>query len=411
MISLKSCAEKRMEIRREQQSAVFLVIILLILVGIGSYLAFLLRTDFVSDSLEHDQVIKILFVLEDENKEALFTDVFIYYPLSRKGALFEIPGNTGAIYESLGRVDRIDAIYKEKGILVYKTEIEKLIGTNLQFYIKIGIDDFCKLTDLLGGLKVFIPSPVDSESEDGEELWLLPSGAVSLDGDKIAVYLRYILSDESEKEQRERQQHVMISFLEALNRNRGVFFTKKSFMHYKKFLSTSIDEDSLLYVLSEIANVDTERLQPQTVTGSSRVVDGKELIFPYYDGELIKESIQMSTTQLTASEDVNSRIYVLEIQNGTMTQGLARNTALLLQGVGYDVLTTSNADTTDYEKTVIINHIGNAAAAKSLGDFIHCSNIIDEDVRPESDGPQTDTMVDFTIILGRDFNGRYVVEK
>ena len=399
-----------MEIRREQRSAVFLVIILLILIGIGSYLAILLRTDFVSESLERDQVIKMLFVLEDEDGEALFTDVFIYYPVSEKGALFEIPGNTGAIYESLGRVDRIDAIYKEKGIQVYKSEIENLIGTNLQFYIKTDIAHFCRLTDELGGLKVFIPSPVDEQSEDGD-LWLLPSGAVTLDGDKIAVYLSYMLSDETDRERRERCQHVMVSFLEALNRNRGVFFTKKSFLHYQKDFSTDIDSDSLLYVLSEIANVDTERLLPQTVTGSPRVVDGKELIFPYYDGELIKESVQMSTTQLTATEDVNSRIYVLEIQNGTLTQGLARNTELLLRGVGYDVLNATNADRSDYDKTVIINHIGNAAAAKSLGDFIHCSNIIEDEVRPESEGLAAGTMVDFTIILGRDFNGRYVVGK
>ena len=190
-----------------------------------------------------------------------------------------------------------------------------------------------------------------------------------------------------------------------------MFFTKKSFLHYQKNFSTNLDDDSLLYVLSEIANVDTERLLPQTVLGSSRVVDGKELTFPNYDGELIKESVQMSTTQLTTTEDVNSRVYVLEIQNGTLTQGLARNTELLLRGVGYDVLNAINADNSDYEKTVIINHIGNAAAAKSLGDFIHCSNIVDDEVRPDSAGLAADTMVDFTIILGRDFNGRYVIGK
>ena len=399
-----------MEIRREQRSSVFLIIILIILVAIASYLVILLRTDFVAESLEKDQVMKILFVLEDENKEAVFTDVFIYYPVSKKGALFEIPGNTGAIYESLGRVDRIDAIYKEKGIAVYKSEIEKLIGTDLPIYLKVDMKQFCKFTDLLGGLNIFIPSPVESESDDGS-LWLLPSGAVTLDGDKIKVYLTYLLSDETDKDIRERQQHVMVSFLEALNRNRGVFFSKKSFQYYQNYFTTNVDSESLLTVLSEIANVDTERLAPQTVSGSTRIVDGKELVFPFYDGDLIKESVQKSTTQLTATEDVNSRIYVLEIQNGTLVQGLARNTAVLLQGVGYDVLNTMNADTSDYEKTVIINHIGNMAAAKTLGDFIHCTNIVEEQVQPESAGLQADSMVDFTIILGKDFNGRYVVER
>ena len=63
----------------------------------------------------------------------------------------------------------------------------------------------------------------------------------------------------------------------------------------------------------------------------------------------------------------------------------------------------TNADTQDYEKTVIINHIGNEEVAKNLGDFIHCTNIVDEDLNPD-----TDANVDFTLILGRDFDGRYV---
>jgi hypothetical protein len=79
----------------------------------------------------------------------------------------------------------------------------------------------------------------------------------------------------------------------------------------------------------------------------------------------------------------------------------------LLQSVGYDVLSTVNAPSTDYEKTVIINHIGNDEVAKSLGDFIHCENIITEEIAETAD-ITVEALVDFTIILGRDFDGRYV---
>jgi hypothetical protein len=71
------------------------------------------------------------------------------------------------------------------------------------------------------------------------------------------------------------------------------------------------------------------------------------------------------------------------------------------------VLSTVNAPRTDYEKTVIINHIGNDEVAKSLGDFIHCENIITDEIDETAD-VATESQVDFTIILGRDFDGRYV---
>ena len=102
-------------------------------------------------------------------------------------------------------------------------------------------------------------------------------------------------------------------------------------------------------------------------------------------------------------------VYVLEIQNGTTTQGLARNTAILFQKASYDVLSPVNAARNDYDETVIIDHIGNAEVAKIIGDFIHCTNIKDENELEEVGESSSEANVDFTIILGKDFNGRYVI--
>ncbi|MCR5606312.1 MAG: LCP family protein [Treponema sp.] len=397
-----------MGFKKEKQSLAVLLLIIAIIAVVAAYIVMFLRNDIISNNMDKDHVMKILFVVEDENHSALFTDAFLYYSVSNKGALFEIPGNTGAIYASLGRVDRIDEIYKEKGIVAYESEIEKLINAEFQYYLKIDIQHFAYLTDLLGGLEVFVPSPVDIQDDEGNR-WLLPSGAVLLDGDKITTYLTYQVEGELEQDRRERHQNAMVSLLKAMGRNNAYLSNKKLYSRYASNFETNADPETFQQVLSEISRIDTEKLVPQSVTGSLRKVDGKSLLFPYYDGDLIKEAVQKSTTQLTSLEEgVNSRIYVLEIQNGTLVQGLAHNASILLQGVGYDVLSAINADSSDYEKTVIINHIGNSAVAKTLGDFIHCTNIVEETVKPESAGYDVDNMVDFTIILGKDFDGRYV---
>ena len=116
----------------------------------------------------------------------------------------------------------------------------------------------------------------------------------------------------------------------------------------------------------------------------------------------------MSNSLISLNNANVNRTYVLEIQNGTTVSGLARNTMALLRSAGYDILSTGNADSNDYEKTIIINHIGNAEVAKSLGDFIRCSNIIEETVSLDADSTTAASNVDFTIILGKDFDGRYV---
>ena len=388
------------------KGSIFLVIIFMILAITSIVMIFALQTDTVGDMLKNDELIKILIVLEQDGNP-ICTDVLIYYPVSRRGALFDIPGNTGAIFSSVGRTDRIDQVYVEKGVDVYKSEIQKLTGTSIPFTLEISLEGFSTLTDLLGGLRVFVPTAVDYVSETGER-YLLPSGAVTLDGNKIADYLTYSLPEDTASDIQDRKQNAIVSFFSAINTNKSTIFTKKVFPFFGKHIKSNVDEEGLYKLMSEISAIDAERLMPQTVLGASRIVEGKTLLFPYYDGQLIKDVFKQTTTALvSASGQVASRVYVLEIQNGTTVQGLAKNTAAILQGAGYDVLSTINAESNDIESTMIIDHIGNEAEAKVLADFILCENIVTDEIKAD-DELEADSLVDFTIILGKDFDGRYV---
>lgn len=390
-----------------EKSMIFLFLVFSIIIVTSLIVVSALQVDPVEEMIKNEEPIKILFVLEDDEK-VLFTDVFIYYPVSGRGALFNIPGNTGAIYSSLGRVDRIDMVYREKGIDVYRQEIEKLSGQSIPFSMVCSVDDFKVLTDLLGGLKIFVPYPVDIQAENGSR-WLLPSGVNNLDGDKILTYLYYNSPEETDGEVQDRYQNVIIAFLAAINKNINTMFLEENFKEYDDFFKTNLEPKDLRIILETVAHVDSERLAPRSITGSVRVVDGKSLLFPHYDGELVKDLFKQTVSSLVSVVDtIYDRIYVLEVQNGTSVQGLARNTSILLQGFGFDVLSSVNADRNDYEETLIINHIGNDEIAKNLGDIISCSNIITEDILPESAGMEAESRVDFTIILGKDFDGRYV---
>lgn len=398
---------KRKSGGRLEKSMVFLFLVFFIIIVTSIVIVSALQVDPVEEMIRNEEPIKLLFVLEDEEK-ILFTDVFIYYPVTGRGALFNIPGNTGAIYSSLGRVDRIDTVYKEQGIDDYRKEIERLSGQSIPFSMVCSVADFRTLVDLLGGLEIFVPYPVDIETEDGGR-WLLPSGVNNLDGDKIHTYLYYDSPEETEGEVQDRYQKVIIAFFAAMNKNLKPMFQPDNFREFGRLFETNLEERDLRIVLETVAHVDSERLPPRSITGSVRVVDGKSLLFPHYDGELVKDLFKQTVSSLVSVADtVYDRIYVLEVQNGTSVQGLARNTSILLQGFGFDVLSSVNADRNDYEETVIINHIGNDEIAKNLGDIISCSNIMTEEVLPESAGMEAESRVDFTIILGKDFDGRYV---
>ena len=396
---------KKNKIRDEQKGIIFLIFIFLVVVLVSLYSWFVLKPK----NLEYgDQVIRTLFLVSDSDKKCIFSNVLIYYPETQKAAVVNIPSNTGAIYQSLNRTDRLDSVFREKGIEVFKGEVEKILNCIIPFYINIELDDFKLLTDYLGGLRVFIPSPVDVICDDGKR-YLLPSGAVNLDGDKIESYLKYVFPEESFTEVQERYQNVATAFFSALHdKKSSVFKSEKVFKKYYDLMNINLSLSDSYRMMSLFSEMDTELIKRQTVTGKLREIDGQELLMPTRNGSDIKEAVQQVTQLLVSNSGAMvSRIYVLEIQNGTTIQGLAHNTAILYKGASYDVLGTVNADRNDYDKTVIIDHIGNKEMAEMVGKYIHCSNIIEETV-DLSESEDSASNVDFTIILGKDFDGRYV---
>lgn len=393
---------------RVDKNIFFLVIILLVLVVTSAVFFFAMRSDPVKEALSGDSLLKVLVVLDDGGKP-LSTHIIAFYPASKRAAMFDIPGETGFILSSLGRVDRIDAVYSEKGIDAYRQEVEKITGIDVPFHLSVELDGFTRLADLLGGFNVFIPTPVDYTTEEGDRI-LLPSGAVTLDGDKVRTYVTYADTVSTDDGGAERRQRAVLAFFGALDEASPGVFAGKRFSVVRSAVKSNVPDSSLPELLRQLSSIDSERLVPQGVTGSYREVDGKSLLFPFYDGQLLKDIVRQTIAGLTSKDTtVQERVYALEILNGTKTQGLASNTSSLYQNFGYDVVRVGNAETVDYEETVIVDRIGNPSVAQAVAKVIQCENIQQTDVQPAAaDDYATEAVMDFTIILGRDFDGRYV---
>lgn len=396
------------KLRNEQKGLLFIALIIIVIAALSLFFARSLKTNRVEDALEHDTLLRTLFVVQNADGSVLFSNVIILDTSTKKAAVINLPGYTGAIFQSLGRTDRLAQVYNELGMASYRTEVQKMLGISIPYTTMVKLEDFIRLCDMFGGMRVFIPSPIDSTSGEGER-WLLPSGAVTLDGDKIAVYLRYRDEEETEESIQDRYQNVMGAFLTGLHdQSFKIFNSSKNFKRFSVNLNTNLADYEEVTLYSEISQIDTESIIKQTITGSLRNVDGQQLLFPLNNGEFIKEAVKQTTYMLMSSDGtISNRIYVLEIQNGTKTQGLARRTATLYQNASYDVLSAVNADSNDYAETVIVDHIGNEAVARQVGELIRCTNIKQADEM--EDGSSGDSMVDFTVILGRDFNGAYVI--
>jgi polyisoprenyl-teichoic acid--peptidoglycan teichoic acid transferase len=391
------------------------LIILLIVLGVSAAV-YTLRSNPVEDAIAANRVINILFVIE-EDKKPVSTYVLMYYPGTKRAAIFDIPGNLGLLITKINRVDRIDKVYDSSRIGGYESEIEKLMGIDINFAIVITKENLVSIVDLVEGVEIFIPAPVSYR--DGGKVIRFPSGITVLDGDKAGVYATYSLPDEDSDMEVFRRHRFFLGLLNRQIQLNDKLENPAVAKMYYSFFRTSMNQRTLTRLFREFVHIDTNRVNILSVSGSLKEVSGQMLFFPRLDG-IVKEVVSQTYGALTSEREdhfIDNNLTV-EVLNGTAINGLAGRTADMLRSFGYDIISIGNADRNNYENTVIYHFSGDDAMAKDFADNIKCENVIDEmndgqegqTKMPSSDIKSADYKADIRLIIGRDFNGRYVIK-
>ncbi len=381
------------------KSSILLLVILGIVLALVLGLFLALRSDAVDQVLKSDRILNVLVILEVDGKPKT-TELFLYYPATQKGALLDVPVETGLIIKRLNRVDRIDALYDPRRPKAYVDEIAKLLATEIPYWLVLDATGLSNATDLMEGLEIFVPEAVSKPGPNGV---FLPSGALVLDGDKVLQFARAGAEDEAEADRAGRRQKLIQSFVKRVGQRSAWLARPAAFQSFRRCLRTNLTDEALRRLYDALGGIDADRLLLQRVTGIYRNVDGASLLFPHYDGELVRDIVKQTLNALSnaGTSGAADKIYTVEILNGTPSKGLAKKTAEIFQSFGYDVVSVGNADKEDYGRTLILDRLSNADAAKNVASVIRCVNISEQ--RSQA-GVAT---ADFTVILGDDFNGRY----
>jgi hypothetical protein len=406
--------KKKTTVVKEGRSGPLLAGILVLIAGgiAGGY--FLVRNTAMEDALSGDRVTSALFIIENDGKP-LGTYVFFCYLNTRRGALFDIPQNVGTIIRTLNRVDRIDSVYDPVRPDAYRREVERLLGITLPYLVVISMRGLRSLVDLIDGVEINIPEAIADLHQNPPVL--LPAGRVLLDGDKAEAYFGYRAPDDDDEQMSLRREGFFLGLIKKIG-EKQVFLSRQGVKKYfYACLRTTMPPRAIDWFFETASRIDTTKITAQTVSGNYRDVSGERLLFPYYDGNLIKDIVSEALSGLTRVSDsgTGDRIFTVEVLNGTSTTGLAGRTAELLRGFGYDVISVGNADNTQYDKTIIVDRSGILEFGRLFADIIRCETIQvesrDNNIDDEGIGmsmEDTSYQADFTLIIGWDFNGRYV---
>ena len=381
------------------KASIFLLTLIILLLAIGIiYTLTVFNSGSSGDSLSGDQVIYTLFVI-DNGGRPLSTYVLMYYPTTRRAAIFDIPGSLGLIIRQINRVDRIDTLYDFQRNSSFEAEVARLLGIDITFSVILTLENLGKIVDLIEGVDVFIPVPVDVYQD---ELVLFPSGLTRLDGDKAKMYLSYELPGENSDMGVHRRQRFFLSFLRRLGEKNEDLKNPQVSELYRSFMKTNMNSRIHTRLFDTLSYIEIDRINMQSVGGNLREVSGQTLLFPHWDGSLIRDIVRQSLVNLI-DNSYDDRTFTVEVLNGTAVTGLAGRTAELLRNFGYNIISIGNADHNNYQRTFIVTSSEMEDRARAFGEIIRC-----RDIRTETFLQNQENRADFTLVLGRDFNERFV---
>ncbi|WP_020612714.1 LCP family protein [Sediminispirochaeta bajacaliforniensis] len=391
--------------------ALLLLAVLLLILGITVVFLYVnTRTDEIAALRSEQHYIPVLFSVH-EGDEHLFSELFIYHPLTGKGAFFDIPGELGLMIPSLKRIDRIETIFDPEHPDEFRNAVAKMMAVDIPYHIILSYEDLEGVVDLMGGVDLFIANPV--EYMENDQIVLLPSGSVRLDGAKAALYGTYHDPDESDIERINRRQRLAQAFFGRMGEEASLLMEGSAEKLLHKRISTNLNRRAFSSYLESLTLFDADRVVFQRILGTIRNVDGKELLFPHYEGKVVREAVEQTLVSIASEEILSNEELTLslEILNGTSRNGLAGRTSTVFKGFGYEVVGIGNAPETEVEKSYVVDHTGDITKAQRVANLIRCKDVRSASETSLASTTDSDVLIDVTIVLGKDFDGRYCKEE
>ncbi len=379
------------------------LLIILIVVIIGAFFVVrLVQRGTVQAIIKKDQPMGILFIFEQQGKP-VSNQLLIWYPSRRKAAIMDIPGSMGIILKSADKMSSIDSVYDSQNPNEFVKEISDYLKFPINGWLLYDEGRLSRTVDLLGGLQLFIPDPV-MNNESMKDI-SLPGGSVVLDGDKVNQYLSYALAADTYSEEINRKQKMLVSLLAQLSQESDKINKGGNIRLIAKEPHSNFSLQTREELFKYLAQIDVDIILTQFISGSFRIFEGKKVLFPYYDGELARDVVSQTAKALGAEDTATMQktAVTIELLNGSGEKGLANTAATLFESYGYQVVSVGNASSFDYAKTVMYDNDGDKAAFQQVANVINCKNFGDAAALPGL------RKANITVILGKDFNGRYCV--
>ena len=437
----------------------FLIIIVLVVLFVGGFIGYstykngwgltgMLKTAVGSkvESPEELGEFRVLILGVSQDISVDLTDTIIiasYNPVTQKATLLSIPRDT-FVGESKLRAtsyDKINAIYQKDGAEGTLKKVNKLTGLNIKKYVVISNNALVELVDEIGGVEFDVPMDMYYTSKKQGLYINLKKGKQKLNGEQAEGLVRFRKSNKNGvyrtysaeygnddfgrmRTQREFIKAVAKQTLKAKN------ITKIGDLIdiVKRNVKTNIkDWDEVKEYIPYAVNFDTENIESENIPGdSTRIPAGTGLWFFLADEQKTEDLVEelfkkektndlektdentidtntttntttsntTSKTNTSSDDTINKSKIKVEILNGSGDSSLLTKATKTLKEAGYNVYKTGKSKNIIQVTTIINKSKLSESITSNLKSTLGTGVI---------SSSSTDSKVDVTIILGKDY--------
>jgi polyisoprenyl-teichoic acid--peptidoglycan teichoic acid transferase len=303
--------------------------------------------------------------------------------------------------------------YPGGGPALAKKTVQYNFGLPVHYYVRLNFTAFEKLLDLIGGIDVQVERAIDDPEYPngtyGFEPFHIEAGLQHMDGKTALKYARSRHDDPlGDFGRAHRQQQVILAIRDRVLKANVIPQLLPRAGEIVSTLGDAVQTDLSLQQVLALAKlgsqIDRTRIKQayidQTMTLPFETPDKDQVLIPLRD-EMRKVVASLLEVPPTANgtalpPEPAARVVV---QNGTVTAGLAGQTAEALKSRGFNVVQYGNTDDnrSDYDQTQILVYTGRTVVAQALADALQ---VPVSAVRPMTNASGD---MDIKVILGADY--------
>ena len=189
-------------------------------------------------------------------------------PAQKSVLMFNIPRDTRTSIVGCGTEDKINHAYAFGGVNMSVQTVEQFLGVPMDYYLKVDMEGFARVIDLVGGVDVENPFAFEYEG------YQFDKGTIHLDGASALGFSRMRYDDpKGDLGRNDRQREIIKQVLKSTVQVSTVFQLESLLGEVSEHVKTDVSFDEMKSMLSKYRNV-LEHVESVEIKGTGKKIDG-----------------------------------------------------------------------------------------------------------------------------------------